>query len=130
MAVSALSVGAYAKGYDPEEGVMPMYDSASNVLSTITAKNKTATCTSSIMLRSNEKWSTVTQTIEQQSTSGNWSSTSYTWSKNADNQNRSYSFSNSATLSSGTYRLRSDVTIILPNGTTETVTNYSSAISI
>lgn len=129
MAVSALSAGAYAKTNDPNEGIMPMYESLSSVWSNITAKSKTVSCTSSILLKTGEKWITVTQCIEKQSASGNWSSTSYSWSKSADDQNRSYTFSNSTTLSSGTYRLRSDV-IIKSNGITETVTGYSSSISI
>lgn len=131
MALSALSSAAYAKSHYPDEGVVPMYESNTNVSSSMSAKNKNVECKSHIIVYSGEKWSTVTQTIEKQSASGNWTSTSHTWTKTADNQERSYNFTNSTTLSeNGKYRLKSDVTVKLANGFTETITKYSSTITI
>lgn len=130
MAVSALSVGAYARSYNPDEEIMPMYESMTSVSASITANSKTVTCKSTVIPISSEKWITMTQTVEKKSDSGNWSPTSHTWTKNADNQSKNYSFSNYAVLSNGTYRLKCDVLIKLSNGTTETVTKYSSTVTI
>lgn len=130
MTVSVLAVGAFAWGGDPDAGIMPINECYSSVYSSISNNNKTVTCTSKLALYSGEKWIAMSHTIESLS-SGRWTSTSNSWSKTADNQSVNYTLSSSTTLSaSGTYRLKSVAVILLPNGSTETITSYSGTISI
>jgi len=131
IAVSALSGGVYARTYQPGEGAAPMYESSCTVRSVLTAKSKTAECKTTVMVFPGEKWITITQTLEKQSTSGSWSATPYTWTKNAVNSGMNYIFSNSAALSeSGKYRVKSEVTVESPSGKRENITEYSSEVSI
>lgn len=131
MMMSVFSAGAYAAVPTPnDDGKMPMYDSGDIIRSTLTIKNKVAECKSSIMLYSGEKWVKITQTLEKQTSSGTWSQTSNTWTKNSDGDSTICTFINSANLSeSGKYRVKSVVIIESSNGKQETVTKYSSTIS-
>ena len=130
MTVSVLAVGAFAWGGDPDEGIMPINECYSSVYSSISNNNKTVTCNSYLTLYSGEKWIAMSHTIESLS-SGRWTSTPNSWSKTADNQSVGYTLSSSTTLSaSGTYRLKSVAVILLPDGSTDTITSYSNTISI
>lgn len=132
MAVSSLSVGAYAAVNRTGGGTaMPMYESSFSVRSSLSAKDKTAECKSAVILTGGEKWISITQTLEKQSSNGTWSSTSYTWTKNADNGEKSYIFTNTATVSeSGKYRVKSSVVFKTSDGKSETATAYSGTVSI
>lgn len=129
MMTSALPMDVYAEGNNPNEGIMPLYDCSSKVTTAAVVDGKTVQCKSAIVIYPGEKWSTITQTIEKKSSSGSWSSTSYTWTKTADKPESSYIYNNSTTLSSGTYRVRSDL-VVKFNGTSETVTTYSLSFTI
>lgn len=131
MMTSVLTVGVHAKEYEPNSGIMPLSDLGTKAASAVVVNGSRVECTSNIYVVGNENWSTITQTIEKQNSSGKWYATSYTWTKKADNPNLGYIYTNTATISSsGTYRLRSDLDIKASNGFTETVTSYSSNFTI
>lgn len=61
MMMSVLSVGTYAATTKPNGGgIMPMYDSSNSINSTLSIKNKTAECKSSVIMYQNNKWIKIT----------------------------------------------------------------------
>lgn len=132
MMMSVFSVEAYAAVPEPGiGGAMPMYDSGDVVRASLAISNKTAKCTSSAILSFDEQLVKITQTLEKQTSSGAWGSTSNSWTKTEFDSSSKCTFSNSANLSDGgKYRLKSVVVIELSSGKQETVTKYSSIVSV
>ncbi len=131
MMASTLPAGVYAQGNEPNSEIMPLYQCFSKAMSAAKVNGNSVECKSSITVVSGEKWNSITQTIEKQNSIGKWYSTSYTWSKNSDNPNLAYIYTNTTTISSsGTYRLRSDLVVEASNGFTETVTSHSGNFTI
>lgn len=131
MMMSVLSVGALAATPKSNGGsAAPLYESTNSIYSLLTIKNNTAECKTTLMLSNGEKWESITQTLERQSSSGNWISTSNSWTKSADGSSIACVFSNSATLSSsGKYRVKSIVVVETSNKKKEIITVYSSTVS-
>lgn len=131
MMISASAVGVYAEGNEPNGEIMPLYDCNSKATSAASVNGNSVRCVSNIVVIGSETWSSITQTIEKQNSLGKWYSTSYTWTKNADNPSLNYIYSNTTTISnSGTYRLRSDLVVKASNGFTETITSHSGTFII
>lgn len=131
MMTSALPMDVYAEGNNPNEGIMPLYNCFSKAISAVIANGNSVECKSNIVVYSGEEWVSVTQTIEKKSSSGSWTSTKYTWSKNATTPTIGYIYTNTTTISDGgTYRLRSDLVVKTSSGTKETVTSYSGTFTI
>lgn len=130
MMASTLPAGVYAQGNEPNSGIMPLYNCNSKVTTAVAVNGNKVECKSVVIMASNEKWTSVTQTIEKQNSIGKWYSTSNSWTKIADNPSNNYAYTNTVTLNAGTYRLRSDLGVVSSNGATETVTSYSSAFTI
>lgn len=132
MMMSVFSVGAYAVVSEPSiGGAMPMYDSGDVIRASLVISNKTAECTSTVILCFGEKLVKITQTLQKQTSSGSWDSTSNSWTKTAFSSSSKCTFSNSANLTEGgNYRLKSVVVIELSSGKQETVTKYSSIVSV
>ena len=131
MMISASAVGVYAEGNPPNGEIMPLYDASSKAMSAAVVNGNSVECVSNIVVVGSETWSSITQTIEKQNSIGKWYSTSYTWTKNADDPSHAYIYSNTTTISnSGTYRLRSDLVVKSKTGFTETVTSHSASFTI
>ena len=133
LTLSAFSSTAYAAANNNVGGgISPMYSSSDTLLSSLSFSGKTATCRSVLVLYANEKWISITQALEKQSSSGSWQTvTGASWSITSANGNTSYIFSNSkAVTASGKYRVKSVFVIESISGKRETVTVYSNAVSI
>ncbi|MBD5104272.1 MAG: hypothetical protein HDT47_05355 [Ruminococcaceae bacterium] len=128
MLMSVLSVGAYAATTKPNA---PMYESSNTIYSLLTIKNSTATCKTTVLLADGEKWESITQTLEKQSSSGKWSQACDPWTTTASGSSRTCIFSNTATLStSGKYRVKSVIVVETSSKNKETITTYSSEVSM
>lgn len=131
MMMSVFSVGAYAAGgKSGNDEIMPMYSNSDVINSSLSIKNKTAQCKTTVTLASNEKWVKVTQTLQKQSASGNWSEVN-TWSKSATSDSAYCTFTNSMTLNStGKYRVKSTIVVSNSNGQQEDIIVYSNVVSL
>lgn len=132
MMMSVLSAGAYAAVVNPDNGrVGLMYENSDTFISSLSFKEGTVTCKSTVILSYTEKWISITQTLEKKSTSGSWSSTGNVWSISASKDSNYYLFSNSETLNmSGEYHLKSVVVVKNSAGKQETITKYSDTITV
>lgn len=132
MMMSVLSAGAYAATTKPNGGgVAPMYGSSNTICSLLTIKNGTAECKTTVMLSDGEKWKSVTQTLEKQSSSGGWSPACDPWTTSPNGSSRTCIFSNSTTVSSnGKYRVKSVVVVETSSKKNEVITTYSSEVSV
>lgn len=133
MILSVFSSAAYAaEDFPADGGIMPFYASSDMLLSRLTFNNKTATCKSTLVLYSDERWISISQTLQKEVSSGTWQPvTGASWSTTASSKSATYNFSNSKTVTaSGNYRVKSVFVIESSSGKRETITVYSNTVSI
>ncbi|MBD5113982.1 MAG: hypothetical protein HDT46_02070 [Ruminococcaceae bacterium] len=132
MMMSVLSASAYAAVVNPDNGrVGLMYENSDTFTSSLSYKGGIATCKSTVILAQNEKWISITQTLEKKSSSGSWSSTGNVWSISASKDSNYYLFSNSKSLNvAGEYHLKSVIVVKNSSGKQETITKYSDSITV
>ena len=132
--IFAISVNASAaseSGYGFLNSASPYYQTASNVVSTLTITGTTAKCESKVVGHSDVTKCTIQQTLEKHS---GWF---WIWN-NVDGANWTYTITSSSAkvtnnisgLSNGTYRLKSVFTLTTSSGKSETITVYSSEKTI
>lgn len=98
--------------------------------STLSFSGTTATCKSSYQGTATVKSVKIVQSLQKESIFWTWSTVGGEWTKTSTNV-ANVSFTNTKTgLASGTYRVKSVFTVTLNDGTSETVTVYSSEVEI
>lgn len=127
-AISAVSLNAAAANvpdYVYANSIAPLYETASDAISTLTISGKTAKCESKLIGHSDVKSCKVVQTLEKKWGLWIWNSVDgASW--NGTISSISGKVTNSISgLPSGTYRLKSVFTVKTSNGKTETITVYS-----
>lgn len=133
MILSVFSSAAYAAESDTiDEGIMPIYASSDTLISSVSFSSKTANCNSILILYSGERWISISQTLQKEVSSGTWQAVNgASWSTTATSKSSTYNFSNSKTVTaSGKYRVKSVFVIENSSGKRETITVYSSTVSI
>ena len=122
-AISAVSLNAAAANvpdYVYANSIAPLYETASDAISTLTISGKTAKCESKLIGHSDVKSCKVVQTLEKI-----WNEVDgASWSHIISGSSGKVTNSKSG-LESGTYRLKSVFTLTTLNGETETITVYS-----
>ena len=104
--------------------------SSASKTSSLIISGTTATCKSSY-----NDWQTaskvvIVQSLEKKALLWSWSTVGGEWTKTTTNAD-TVSFTNTKSgLASGTYRVKSVFTVTLSDGTSETVTRYSSEVEI
>lgn len=128
---SSVVTAAAANGSDIGE-VEPNYVAGDVWTSTLTFSGKTATCMSSIILASDERWVSINQRLEKQTSSGTWEIVSgASWNVMSFTNSNYYVFTNTKTVtSSGKYRVRSKFVVESPSGAQDTIIKYSAVVSI
>ena len=129
---SILSISASAEEISPIEApeIIAEYAIARNPISALTINQNTATCTSSVDGLDCVHIS-ATQTLQRYSGwFWSWDDVNdASWSKTV-NMNSIWMSNSKSSLSSGTYRLRTDFSLTSSNGSTETITIYSNEVTI
>lgn len=122
---SACAVPTFAQSTMPEiDIVSPTYEIAFDTNSTLQVKGSKAVCTSSA--GGNVESITVEQTLEKYWGLWIWSEVDGAKWTETVNANSIFASNTQSGLSSGTYRLKSVFTLTDKNGSTETITVYSS----
>ena len=127
-AISAVSLNAAAANvpdYVYANSIAPLYETASDAISTLTISGKTAKCESKLIGHSDVKSCKVVQTLEKKWGLWIWNEVDgASWTKTVDT--RAISLVNTKSgLDSGTYRLKSVFTLTNSSGKSETITVYS-----
>ena len=126
--ISAVSVNAAAANIPDSvyaNSVAPLYETASDAISTLTISGKTAKCESKLRDHSDVKSCKVVQTLEKKWGLWIWNEVDgASWSHIISGSSGKVTNSKSG-LESGTYRLKSVFTLTTLNGETETITVYS-----
>lgn len=127
-AISAVSLNAAAANvpdYVYANSIAPLYETASDAISTLTISGKTAKCESKLIGHSDVKSCKVVQTLEKKWGLWIWNEVDgASWTKTVDT--RAISLVNTKSgLDSGTYRLKSVFTLTNSSGKSETITIYS-----
>lgn len=128
MVLSVFSSVAFATDSDfVGDELSPEYSAGAIFTSILTFSGKTAACTSSVTMASDEKWLSITQTLEREVSSDSWQSVKGCgWTITSTNITDYYIFKNYGTVSeSGTYRLKSVFLVESATGKKERIAIYS-----
>lgn len=127
-AISAVSLNAAAANvpdYVYANSIAPLYETASDAISTLTISGKTAKCESKLIGHSDVKSCKVVQTLEKKWGLWIWNEVDgASWTKTVYSDTIRLSNTKSG-LDSGTYRLKSVFTLKSSSGDTEKITVYS-----
>ena len=127
-AISAVSLNAAAANvpdYVYANSIAPLYETASDAISTLTISGKTAKCESKLIGHSDVKSCKVVQTLEKKWGLWIWNEVDgASWTKTVYSDTIRLSNTKSG-LDSGTYRLKSVFTLTNSSGKSETITIYS-----
>lgn len=128
---SNVVMAAAASGSDNGK-VEPNYAAGDVWTSSLSFSGKTATCRSTIALASNERWISINQRLEKQTSSGTWELVSgASWNVMSFTDSFYYVFANTKTVtSSGKYRVKSTFVVESASGVRDTVILYSKTVSI
>ena len=112
--------------------VEPNYAAGDAWTSSLSFSGKTATCMSTIVLATDERWISINQRLEKQTSSGTWEMVSgASWNVMSFTNSYYYIFTNSKTVtSSGKYRVKSTFVVESATGVRDTVIVYSTTVSI
>ena len=124
-------MAAAVSGSDHGE-VEPNYAAGEIWTSSLSFSGKTATCKSSIVLATDEKWKSINQRLEKQTSSGTWEMVSgASWNAMSFTNSYYYIFTNSKTVtSSGKYRVKSTFVVESAKGVQDTIIAYSAVVTI
>ena len=133
MMVSMLSsnvVMAVDEGSADNGGVVPYYAAGVTWTSNLYFTGKTANCKSTIIVFDDEKWISVTQSLEREMPGGNWQ-TEAKWTQYSTTNTTMCMFNNSKTVSfNGNYRVKSVFIVESWSGVRDTITAYSPIVSL
>ena len=135
MVVSMFSssvVTAAASNNSDNGEIVPFYAAGTIWTSTLTFSGKTAECLSTIILAADEKWISINQRLEKQTSSGTWEMVSgASWNVMSFTNSNYYIFANKKTVSSsGKYRVKSTFVVESATGVRDTIVKYSATISV
>ena len=128
MVLSVFSTAAFATDSDfVGEELSPAYSAGDIFTCILTFSGKTATCTSSITMASDERWLSISQTLEREVSSGSWQSVKDCgWTITATERSFYYIYENSGKVTeSGTYRLKTVFMVESATGKKERIAIYS-----
>ena len=128
MVLSVFSSAAFATDSDfVGDELSPAYSAGGILTSILSFSGKTATCTSSITMASDERWISITQTLEREVSTNSWQSVKNCgWTVTASGKSFYYVFENSGNVTeSGTYRLKSVFLVESATGERERIAIYS-----
>lgn len=123
VAISGFAVCSFAE--TSSKAIEPRYDYTSGKSVTLSVSGTTANCQTDVTGKSTCVKISVVQTLQKQGALWTWSDViGASWTKTANS--RSLTMSNSKSgLASGTYRVKSVITVTGSDGKTETITAYS-----
>lgn len=133
MVLSVFSSVAFATDSDfVGEELSPAYEAGDFFASLLSFKGKTADCLSSITLDYDERWISITQTLEKEVSSNNWQAVKDCgWTITATEKSNYCVFENfKAVTESGKYRLKTVFTVESAAGVRERILMYSLTVSI
>ena len=128
MVLSVFSTAAFATDSDfVGDELSPEYSAGGIFSSALWFNGKTATCSSSITMASDERWISITQTLEKEASSNSWQSVKDCgWTIKATERSHYYIFKNYGNVSeSGTYRLKTIFMVESATGERERIVIYS-----
>ena len=128
MVLSVFSTAAFATDSDfVGEELSPEYSAGGIFVSSLWFNGKTATCSSSITMASDERWISINQTLEREVSTNNWQSVKDCgWTITATERSHYYVFKNYGNVNeSGTYRLKTVFTVESATGVRERIAIYS-----
>lgn len=133
MVLSVFSTAAFATDSDfVGEELSPEYSAGDIFASVLWFNGKTAKCSSSITMASDERWISITQTLEREVSTNNWQSVKDCgWTVVASSISDYYLFENSGNVTeSGTYRLKTVFDVESATGVRERIAVYSKTHSV
>ena len=133
MVLSVFSTAAFATDSDfVGEELSPEYSAGDIFTSSLSFSGKTATCISSITLASDERWISITQTLERQTSSNSWQVVKDCgWMITSTNITDYYIFKNTGDVSeSGTYRLKTVFLVESATGVRERIPMFTSTKTV
>ena len=133
MVLSVFSTAAFATDSDfVGEELLPEYSAGDFFSSHISFSGKTVTCKSSITLDEDEKWLSISQTVEREVSSNSWQAVKDCgWIVTDTNGRDYYLFVNSGTVTeNGKYRLKSIFMVESVSGKKERIVIYSQTVTI
>ena len=128
---SNVVTAAAVSGSDNGE-ITPNYAAGTSWTSTLSFSGKTASCKSSIVLATDERWISINQRLEKQNSSGTWDMVlGASWNAMSFTNSNCYIFANTKTVtSSGKYRVKSTFVVESATGVRDTIIKYSAIVSI
>ena len=135
MVVSILAsnvITAAATSSSDSGEVTPMYLTGGQWTSYLSFSGKTAKCKSTVVLAPDEKWISINQRLEKQTSSGTWELVlGASWNAMSFTDSHYYIFNNLKTVtSSGNYRVKSTFVVESATGVRETIILYSKTVTI
>lgn len=133
MVLSVFSTVAFATDSDfVGDELSPEYSAGDFFSSHISFSGKTVTCKSSITLGDDEKWLSISQTVEREVSSNSWQAVKDCgWTVTDTNGRDYYLFVNSGTVTeNGKYRLKSIFMVESVSGKKERIVIYSQTVTI
>ena len=124
MLLAILTVGTVIPiGAIAEAGIMPRYDYATSIDIGLYISGATAHCSGGVELR--VRPSSLSMTLILQKKNGDSWDTYASWSDSAIGEAYLYMDNKSCSVSSGTYRVKVSITVCMPNGDYEYISEYS-----
>ena len=128
MVVSVFSSAAFATDSDfVGDELSPEYSAGDFFTSVLWINGKTATCSSTITMASDERWISISQTLEREGSPNSWQAVKDCgWTVVASEKSDYYLFKNYGNITeSGTYRLKTIFVVESATGVRERVPVFS-----